>query len=62
MSYPERCPACDADFQGPPINPEYQHYYGKATHYSRVIALTPLERDVATHWKCPDCGHVWTRI
>ena len=61
MKAPEedRCPACDADLTGDPI-PE-RHHYGTATHYSRKIGLTDMERDRTTHYRCPDCGHTWKR-
>lgn len=31
------------------------------TKWDRRICITPPERDVVTHYKCPDCGEVWKR-
>jgi hypothetical protein len=59
--YPEECPKCHKSMQGEPIPEKYLQHYGKKTHYSRVIALYDRSKDRTTHWKCPDCGHVWER-
>ena len=57
--YPERCPKCDADFQGDPIRPESRHWYGGATHFNRVIGIS--DGDSVGNWRCPDCIHEWER-
>ena len=56
----EFCPKCKADLQGEPIELESQHLFG-ATHFSRKIGLYSMERDMTTHYRCPDCGHEWER-
>jgi predicted Zn-ribbon and HTH transcriptional regulator len=58
---PDNCPECGVSFQGDPIPEESRHYYGTATHYSRVIGWTDSTKDITTHWICPDCKHLWER-
>ena len=62
MSKPDKCPQCGADFQGKPIPAEDQHLFGGETHFSRRISIYSREPDRTTHYKCPDCGHVWERV
>ncbi len=58
----ETCPKCAVSLQGPPIPEKYLAMYGGKTHFSRALGLYDRDRDSTTHWKCPDCGHVWDRV
>ena len=43
---------------------ESASYYGATKtkgRWGHRIALYDLERDMTTHWKCPDCKHIWGR-
>jgi len=58
----EVCPACGADWQGPPIPLESRQYYGDSTHFSRLIGVEIRGKgDRVDHWKCPDCGAEFPR-
>jgi len=56
-----KCPKCKASLRGKRIPEKHREAYGNATHFSRVIGLYDRNLDRTTHWKCPDCGHVWLR-
>lgn len=58
----DECPKCKADLTGVPIPEEHKQYFGDATHFSRRISIYDLKRDRTTKYKCPDCGHEWSRI
>lgn len=71
------CPNCGMDFDGGLIwetglemhgTEEEADRYAKAYGATRTtgrwgkrIGLYDMERDMTTHWKCPDCGHEWPR-
>ncbi|MEK3977893.1 hypothetical protein MKY37_02245 [Psychrobacillus sp. FSL K6-2836] len=57
----EYCPYCGADLQGDPIPLEMKHHYGNATHFSRKIGISSMEKDRVIRWQCPDCGKEWER-
>ncbi|WP_216830728.1 hypothetical protein [Alkalihalobacterium elongatum] len=54
----ESCPLCNADLQGDSILKENQGSY-KATHFTRKIGISDIERDRIVKWKCPDCKGEW---
>ena len=56
----ELCPSCGVQFQGDPIPEKDQESFG-ATHFSRKIGVYSRERDRTVAWRCPDCGHEWSR-
>lgn len=55
----ETCPARKADMRDKPIPQELRDkgYYGKSTHYSRVIGKYDRDQDRTVAWLCPDCGY-----
>jgi hypothetical protein len=57
----DRCPKCKANLCGPPIAKPLKDkgYYGDQTHFSYRIGI--VNHDRVTHWRCPDCDHVWKR-
>ncbi|EPR27524.1 hypothetical protein QWV57_08595 [Geobacillus zalihae] len=57
----EFCPYCGANLQGDPIPKELQKHYGNATHFSRKIGISSLEKDRVIKWQCPDCKQEWER-
>ena len=57
----DTCPSCHADLKGEKIPEKYREHYGSATHFSRSIALYDRDLDMTVNYKCPDCGHVWSR-
>lgn len=59
MSTPQACPACHVSLQDVPIPPVHREKFGNASHFSRVIGLSNGDRQHT--WKCPDCGHEWSR-
>lgn len=57
----ERCPFCDADFQGEPIPEQDQEMFG-STHFSRKVGITSWPgADRIERWRCPDCEKEWQR-
>ncbi len=54
----ENCPLCNADLQGESIPKEHQDSYN-ATHFTRKIGISDIERDRIVKWKCPDCKGEW---
>ena len=61
MSTPMACPSCKADLTGSEIPEKDRVYYGGHSHFSNAIGLYDRKKDRTTHWKCPDCKHVWAR-
>ena len=61
MPVPMVCPQCQADFRGKEIPPADRPSFGGETHFSRVIGIYSHEADATMAWKCPSCGHEWTR-
>ena len=71
------CPNCGMDFDGGLIWDTFFDKYGDvdkadeaAASYGATretgkwglkIGIYDMERDMTTHWKCPDCGHEWPR-
>lgn len=56
---PESCPHCHNSLQGAEIPETSRHFYGNATHFSRLIGIS--NGDSIHTWKCPDCNHEWPR-
>lgn len=44
---------------------ESASFYGwkpeKPCCFSRCIGIYDMDRDVTSHWQCPDCKHKWER-
>jgi len=71
------CPNCGMDFDGGLIwetgmemhgdeerADEYAKAYGATRttgKWGKRIAIYDMEKDMTTHWKCPECGHEWDR-
>jgi hypothetical protein len=49
----ENCPLCNTDLQGESIPKEHQDSYN-ATHFTRKVGISDIERDRIVKWKCPD--------
>ena len=64
LGNPKKCPNCKADFTGELIPKKYRDkgWYGKHTHYSRVIGLYDMDQDRTIAYRCPDCGYEWPRV
>jgi len=56
----ESCPQWGVDLQGKPIPEDEQHLFG-ATHFNRKIGIYDMNEDRTTHYRCPDCDHMWER-
>lgn len=56
---PERCPKCDADFDGGPIPEKIRHHYSPPYRWSRRIDCVSTETDRVERHMCPDCGYNW---
>mgnify|MGYP006334656465 CR=1 FL=1 len=56
---PAHCPSCKVSFKGAPIPKEDQKFYGHKTHFSRVIWISSMKRDMGVAYKCQECGHHW---
>ncbi|WP_209125070.1 hypothetical protein [Alkalihalobacillus sp. BA299] len=54
----ENCPHCNADLQGEPILKKHQGSYN-ATHFTRKIGISDIEKDRIVKWKYPDCEGEW---
>lgn len=77
MSYPKNCPSCNCNLEGedvyqyflkiekPAKAEEIAGHYGWTKEnpccFSKVIGIYSMERDMTTHWQCPDCDHRWER-
>jgi predicted RNA-binding Zn-ribbon protein involved in translation (DUF1610 family) len=56
------CPKCGADWQAGEIPQEHLKYYADgSTHYSRLVGVYDLYRDMTVRWRCPDCGEEFAR-
>lgn len=56
--YKDECPYCKSNLQGEPIPKKSHETYG-ATHFTRKIGITSIDRDRLLKWKCPDCNEEW---
>ena len=59
------CPACGVSWQGEPIPQKdiEKGWFGKATHFSRVIGVEyPEKYDGVWEWRCPDCEATFPRF
>jgi predicted Zn-ribbon and HTH transcriptional regulator len=54
---PERCPKCNANFDGGAIPESIRQHYSPPYRWSRKIGISDGEDIFA--WKCPDCNHDW---
>lgn len=59
---PTHCPKCNADFKGEEIPEKDREMFGNNTHFSRLIGIYDMYKDMATQHKCPDCGYIWDRF
>ena len=71
------CPQCGKDFDGTLIWDSFFDKYGDvdkadeaASSYGATrekgkwglkVGIYSMEEDCTTHWKCPDCEHIWKR-
>jgi hypothetical protein len=71
------CPNCNKDLDGTLIWDSFFDMYGdvdkadeSASMYGATrekgkwglkIGIYDMDRDMTTHWKCPDCAHEWPR-
>ena len=55
------CPHCNADLTGAPIPEGSRKAYGGATHFTRKILCVDPDRDITSHYQCPDCNKTWPR-
>lgn len=71
------CPSCNVDLNGGSIWQHFFEETGSESEATRIaaaygatrevgqwgreIALVDFHADRATHYRCPDCGHVWER-
>lgn len=71
------CPNCNMDFDGGSIWEHFfkekgdelkadriAEMYGatrESGRWSKKIGISDLDLDRVTHWKCPECEHVWER-
>ena len=58
---PNTCPECKSDLRGPEIPEVWRHHYAGKTHYHRVVGIYDRGSDRTVAWRCPDCGHGWSR-
>ncbi len=55
----DRCPKCNANFDGGPIPEEIREHYPPPYRWSRKIGIS--DGDDIYEWRCPDCEHRWGR-
>jgi len=71
------CPNCNMDFDGGLIwntglemygteerADDYAEAYGATRttgKWGKRIGIYDMERDMTTHWRCPECKHEWKR-
>lgn len=57
----DKCPRCNADFDGGPIPEEHRHLYHPPYRWNRRIGLYDRDLDRTIGYRCPDCGFEWPR-